>query len=301
MSKIIHSISGGKTSAYLAAHYPADEIIFSLVCVDNGEITYQDKAMAQRVNDKLDQTHTLYHGEFQGTPEDPGIIKTVFDLEQHIGKEIKWVRGIGYDRLISQRKALPNKFWRFCTTEMKLDPIFRWCFMNYDFGTIPIKPGKGKSRTNYMCIDPIKMGIGYRWDEAERANRLDNDFEIVMRNLLTKNRTNKRSTFFKWRTPYTPLITDEIGYFEVNHWAGTVPIEFVPDSNCQNCFYKPEQQLLHNLTRYPDIKQWAIGEEQRMGNTFKTEASLTEIMQLEPDPDFVLGGGSGCQSGMCSD
>lgn len=301
MGNIVHSISGGKTSAYLSAHYPADDIVFSLVCVDNTEISFDDHKLRQRVNDKFEDTHTLHWGEFTGTPEDPGIIKTVFDLEQHLGKEIKWVRGESFNDLIKRKKALPNKSWRFCTTEMKLRPIFKWCFMNYDLGIIPIKPGKGKSRVDYLCANPVKMGIGYRWDEAERADKLDNDFEIVMRNLLTDNRTNKFSTFKGWRKAYTPLIDDEISYFQVNDWAAKSGIEFVPDSNCQMCFYKPEQQLLHNLTKYPGIKDWALKEEDSIGRTFKTEMAIADILELKPDPDFVLGGGSGCQSGMCTD
>lgn len=301
MSNVIHSISGGKTSAYLATHYPADEIIFSLVCVDNAKIPFKDEKLRQRVNDKLDDTDTLYWGEFNGTPEDPGLIKTVFDLEQHIGREIKWVRGVGYDTLIRERKALPNKFWRFCTTEMKLEPIFKWCYMNLDLGLIKIPPAKGKSKVNYLCANPVKMGIGYRWDEAERANRLTTDYEIIVRNLLTKNRTNKKSTFRNWRKAYTPLIDDEIAYFQVNDWASTSPITFVDDSNCQMCFYKPEQQLLHNLKRYRKIAEWALEEETNIGATFKTELSINEILQLEPDPEFILGGGAGCNSGMCTD
>lgn len=302
MGKIIHSISGGKTSAYLATHYPADHVVFSLVCVDNGMIPFEDKKLRQRVNDRLEKHNTLQiHGKFIGTPEDPGIIKTVFDLEQHIGKEIVWLRGIGYDKLIDYKGALPNGFWRFCTSEMKLAPIFKWTFLNIDLGIVQIALSKRKHKVNYWCIDPVKMGIGYRWDEAERKDRLDNDYEMAMRCLLTKTGSEKKSIFYKWRVPYTPMIDDEIGYFHVQDWANKVPITFVPDSNCLNCFYKPEQQLLHNLTKHPSIKEWAHFEEEKIGSTFKNGISIENITQLEPDPTFVLNGGSGCSSGMCTD
>jgi len=33
--KIINSLSGGKTSSYMAIHYPADVNIFACVCIDD--------------------------------------------------------------------------------------------------------------------------------------------------------------------------------------------------------------------------------------------------------------------------
>jgi len=33
--KTVNSLSGGKTSAYLAAHFPADLDVFALVCIDD--------------------------------------------------------------------------------------------------------------------------------------------------------------------------------------------------------------------------------------------------------------------------
>jgi diphthamide synthase (EF-2-diphthine--ammonia ligase) len=35
MATTINSLSGGKTSSYLAVHYPADIEVFAVVCIDD--------------------------------------------------------------------------------------------------------------------------------------------------------------------------------------------------------------------------------------------------------------------------
>jgi diphthamide synthase (EF-2-diphthine--ammonia ligase) len=49
----VNSISGGKSSAFLAKHYPADYELFSLVCIDDVKCAPKDKSIVQFVNDKL--------------------------------------------------------------------------------------------------------------------------------------------------------------------------------------------------------------------------------------------------------
>ena len=51
--KTVNSLSGGKTSSYIAVHYPADIEIFALCCIDCHNAGKNiDKQMKQRVNDK---------------------------------------------------------------------------------------------------------------------------------------------------------------------------------------------------------------------------------------------------------
>lgn len=47
--KTVNSISGGKTSAYLAKHYPADYDIFSLVCIKDKECAPKDPKLLNGV------------------------------------------------------------------------------------------------------------------------------------------------------------------------------------------------------------------------------------------------------------
>lgn len=149
----VNSLSGGRTSSYLGVHYPADYDLFALVCIEDhnagGRI---DRKLKQMANDKL-QKYCPHMPEFVATSEDPIILKTMFQLEQKIGREIIWLRGISWEEMIFKvKKALPNRHWRFCTDILKIYPIF--CFL-FTHGLLP-------------CI----MRVGYRYDEKERAQRL---------------------------------------------------------------------------------------------------------------------------------
>ena len=43
-------MSGGKSSAYIAANYPADFLVFALVCIDDPVCTPKDKKLVQEVS-----------------------------------------------------------------------------------------------------------------------------------------------------------------------------------------------------------------------------------------------------------
>jgi hypothetical protein len=86
----INSISGGKTSAYIAANYPAHFNLFSLVRTDDKKCLFPDAKIRQIVSDKIGK-------EFIGTLEEDTIIYTMLDLEQFIGSKITWVSGITFD------------------------------------------------------------------------------------------------------------------------------------------------------------------------------------------------------------
>jgi len=119
--KTVNSLSGGKTSSYIAANYPADANVFSLVRTDDKDCMFPDKKVRQIVSDKLGK-------EFVGTLEQDTIIYTMLDLEQYIGQKIDWISGETFDEIIKRgdKIYLPNKVQRFCTIEMKIKPIFYW-------------------------------------------------------------------------------------------------------------------------------------------------------------------------------
>lgn len=52
--------------------------------------------MKQMVNDRL-QKYCSHYPEFVATSEDPKVLKVIFDLEQRIGREIIWLRGMGWE------------------------------------------------------------------------------------------------------------------------------------------------------------------------------------------------------------
>ena len=81
----VNSLSGGKTSSYMAVHYPADINIFSLVRLEDPTCSPRDKSLIKKVSDKIGM-------DFIATAEDDRTLVAMFDLEQLLGKEIIWYK-----------------------------------------------------------------------------------------------------------------------------------------------------------------------------------------------------------------
>lgn len=269
--KTVNSISGGRTSAYLAVHHPADYELFALVCNDDPNCRPQDPKLIQYASDKLGR-------EFVGTPEHPSIIKIMKDLEQILGREIIWLRGDSFDELIEKKKALPNQNTRWCTTLMKLDPIFNFCYSRYE---------------------KVKMRVGFRFDEQERAERLTNTYKFPKScNNFGQRLQNWEEV--EWREPEYPLIEDRVTRLAVTeYWKGK--LNFPPDSNCQMCFWKGEAQLRKNFDDAPNVMNWAKQKEEETGNRFKHKMNMKQIERLGIQEGFEFGGDAGCQAGYCTD
>lgn len=268
--KTIHSLSGGKTSSYMAVHYPADFNVFALVTLDDVKCKPLDQGIVKYASDKLGC-------DFIATAETDSTLYAMRDLEQLLGREIIWVKGISFDGLNQSKKVLPNMMWRFCTTEMKLRPIFEWWHENIN--------------------EKVKMGIGFRYDEKERAERLSETFKMI---------TGKRGTLNKWediewREGWFPLIEDRLTHYPIYQWAEKSGISFPADSNCVGCFWKPVQQLRKNWDNEPNKMQWFSDQEKLKNATWKKEMSFEEIKRVGLQTDFFFGTGSGCQAGYCTD
>ena len=83
--KTVTSVSGGQSSAYIAANYPSDYLVFALVCIEDRKCTPKDAKLVQAVSDRIGK-------EFIATAEDDTILHTMFDLEQYLGQRIDWVQ-----------------------------------------------------------------------------------------------------------------------------------------------------------------------------------------------------------------
>ncbi len=100
--KTVNSLSGGKTSSYIAANYPADYNIFSLVRTNDTNCLFPDAKIRQIVSDKIGT-------EFIGTLEEDTIIYTMLDLEQFIGQEIVWISENTFEEVIASYKMANGK------------------------------------------------------------------------------------------------------------------------------------------------------------------------------------------------
>ena len=117
--KRVNCLSGGKTSSYIAANYYADYNVFALVRIKDNRCIFPDKKIRQEVEDRI-------QAPFIATPEDDAIIYTMLDLEQYIGKKITWVTGKTFEDVLSTAGTLPDPLRRYCTTQMKIEPLFKW-------------------------------------------------------------------------------------------------------------------------------------------------------------------------------
>jgi len=266
----INSLSGGKTSSYLAKHYKADYNIFALVKIDDVKCTPKDKALVKFISDKIGQ-------QFIATAEKDITLRAIIDLEQLIGNEIIWVSGLSFDKIILKNNRLPNYLRRYCTTEMKMRPIFDWWYKNIN--------------------KKVKMGIGYRYDEKERADRLTTTFKGITGKRGTRNKWEE----LEWREGFFPLINDKINHFHVKKWADTTNLTFPLDSNCVGCFHKPLQQIRKNWDLEPEKMQWFANMEKINKGRFQTNFTYQKAKLIGLQNEFNFGTGSGCQGGFCTD
>jgi len=279
--KTINSLSGGKTSSYIAANYPADFELFSLVRTEDVKCLFPDAKIRQMVSDKIGQ-------EFIGTLEQDEIIYTMLDLEQYIGRKITWITGPTFDQVIrnhstSNSKYLPNVMQRFCTTDMKVTPIKNWCYENTEL--------------------PVEMRIGFRANETRRADNMikrekEDGFQydkfVVGYSKTGRNRWKE----LKYRKVTFPLIQDGVFKDKIEeYWRGK-PVRFAYMNNCVGCFHRNEVLLKHMSDREPTKFNWFVNQEEDKVR-FKKETSYQKIKDYKSqfqmfDDDF-----NECDSGYC--
>jgi hypothetical protein len=216
--KSVNSLSGGKTSSYIAVKYPADYNVFALVRTDDRNCLFPDEKIRQIVSDKIGK-------EFIGTLEMDTIIYTMLDLEQFIGKKIHWVSGITFDKEVNRNGLLPSPLRRYCTAQLKQYPIFQWW----------------QKHINEVC----EMRIGFRANEQRRAsNMLKHCNERGYReekHIIGKLKDGRNKwTKTEWQKPIFPLINIENPIYKIdieNYWKDK-PVRFAELNNCVGCFHR---------------------------------------------------------------
>jgi len=276
--KTVNSISGGKSSAYVAINYPADYNVFALVRVEDERLKYPDEGLRKKVEDRL-------QAPFIGTVEMDEIIHTIFDLEQYIGEEIKWVTGPTFEQVIKNKSDyLPNKKARFCTTELKIRPIFHYL---HSEGVLP-----------------VTTQLGFRAGEENRLmkkiNKLnENGFE-EFKATFEKHADGRN----KWETvefsrPSAPLIDDRIYREDVNKFFDDKPIRFAEMNNCVGCWWRPEPLLNLMSQKQPDKYGWFVDQEESRKGTFKTDITYKQIKEANFTMSLEFDDFSPCDSGYC--
>jgi hypothetical protein len=274
----VNSISGGQTSAYVAAKYEADLDIFSLVRTNDKSCEFKDKKLASLIEDKIQKP-------FVGTLEDDRIVHTILELEQHIGREITWVSGYTFDEIISQKNGyLPNKVARYCTTELKTIPIASYLYE------------KG--------LSPVEMRFGYRANETRRANSMNaklNESGIVEVKIKVGKHENGNN---KWKTieyqkPSYPLIKDGIYKDNIVEYWRDKNVKFAKFNNCVGCWWRNEIMLKKMSEEHPRKMEWFAKKEETTGNRFKTDITYRKIIEHKLQMELFDDDFNDCDSGYC--
>jgi hypothetical protein len=283
MFKTVNSLSGGKTSSYIAANYPADYDVFALVRTDDKDCMFPDAKIRQMVSDKLGV-------DFIGTLEDDTIIYTILDLEQYIGREITWVTGKTFDEITNRngKTYLPNATQRFCTSEMKLYPIFNWW--------------------RETITEPVEMRIGFRANEQSRAmsmiSKLNANGLLELKTIVgkTKNGNQNKWADIEWQKPRFPLIEDSIYKDKIELYWSDKQVRFAYMNNCVGCFHRNELLLKLMSEKHPNKFEWFVKKEQGTGyntRTFRMGTTYESIKKHKLQFNMFEEDFNDCDSGYC--
>lgn len=278
----VNSLSGGKTSSYIAANYESDFNVFSLVRTNDKNCMFPDAKIRQIVSDKIGK-------EFIGTLEEDAIIYTMLDLEEFIGQQIDWVSGETFDEIIKRKKYLPNVTQRFCTTDMKLKPIFEWWKNNFN--------------------QPIEMRIGFRANETRRAKKMilktNQNGILEFKDIIGRSKTGNQNKWgnIEWQKPVFPLIDAGIFKDKIENFWKNKPVRFAEFNNCVGCFHRNEILLKYMSEKHQNKFDWFINAEKdclkNSKRTFKNGISYEKIknhrLQLSLSQDDF----EDCDSGYC--
>lgn len=269
----------------MAVHYPADVNTFACVCIDYPKATPKDKTVLNYCLEKL-------NGNFIASAESEKTLKCMMQLEQLIGKEIVWVRGKSFDEIIDGAGCLPTWARRFCTTDMKIIPMFEYLYFKYGI---------------------VKMNIGFRADEFERVHLVKKGKKPVRKVIgeihypvscknFGENYLNWEDIL--WQYKHYPMYDDLIYHLEVLHWwrKNHPEFDFPLDSNCQGCHHKAPEIINRNYKTEPAILDWfALQELKGKFNTWHDDMIPYRkkfVMNFTEQFDFDT---PMCNSGGCTD
>lgn len=275
--KTVCSISGGQSSAYIAANYPADYRVFSLVTIEDRRCTPKDKKLIQVVSDRIGK-------EFIATAEDDTILHTILDLEQYIGQRIDWVNLQSFDNVIKNKGGyLPNKMQRFCTVEMKLRAIFKYWKANIN--------------------EPVEMQIGFRANEQRRAKKMleraNSNGLLEFKDIVGKHKDgrNKWGTV-EWQKPVYPLIDSNIYRDNITAYWKDKPVRFAALNNCVGCFHRNPLLLKKMFILHPDKMRW-FKEQENNGAKWRSDLTYKQIDKHKPQTVINFNDLTSCDTGYC--
>ena len=256
----IVSVSGGQSSAYIAANYPGTHLLFALVTIEDPRCSPKDKGLMKIASDKLGS-------EFIATTEDDTILHTMLDLEQYCGQEVHWVRGQTFDWINKYKGGwLPNKLHRYCTVEMKI---------GFRFGE--------EARANRML-------------ERTNEDGLLEFKDVIGKHSSGRNKWAETP----WQRPAFPLIDNQISRDRIVEYWKDKPVRFAERNNCVGCFHRSPLLLRTMFDKHPEKMEWFAAQERIEGNgNWRSDISYDKIARHRLQHELNFDDFSECDSGHC--
>lgn len=243
------SFSGGRTSGYM---------LKKIIDAHNGELpddmyvvfANTGKEMPQTldfIKDCADKWDVHIHWLELEIAEERPIYRT-----KQVDYETASRNGEPFEALIQRKKMLPNPVMRMCTQELKMNVMKRF-----------MKQKGYKEWTNV---------VGLRYDEPRRVAK--------------QNRQND-SDINSWDS-ICPLYQDKITVKEVlEFWQkNNFDLKLTSENgntvagNCDLCFLKGTKTLTKIIKEKPDLADWWVVQEKKIGATFRKDASYLDLIDL---------------------
>lgn len=176
--------------------------------------------------------------------EHPKTYKFIHDFEAYEKIPVVWLKYEGgFERLIEKYQAVPNRFMRFCTKELKAKTARRYL--------------RSLGITSYFNL------IGFRADEQLRIKRNKNHWKKVI-NVFPLNSMG--------------ITKPDV----IRFWAGKKYDLETPSilGNCTLCFQKGKNAIISIMQQYPELANEWIADEERQGNTYFKDMSMKEMLEL---------------------
>ena len=229
------SFSGGRTSAYM---------LWRVLQSNDGKLP--EKAVVCFANTGK---------------EDEVTLRFVQDCSEHWNVPIIWLeyradgyavvdyatasrKGEPFELLIEKKRYLPNTFARFCTSELKINPM--------------------KKYLKFLGHEDIVTFVGIRADEPRRVAKMKNNNDIKETPLATANVTVAEVLSFWDKQPFN------LQTITVN---GNSLL-----SNCDLCFLKKANHLLGLIQDKPERAVWWANMEKKIGARFNQAHPSYESM-----------------------
>lgn len=218
----IISISGGRTSGFMAIKLLKWMPDAMMIFANTGKENEETLVFVNKINEYLGG----------------GIVWIEYDPEtwfKIVSFETASRNGEPFEALIKKRKYLPNRVARFCTQDLKIRPMKKYC-------------------QQVLGWDHWTNHVGIRYDEPNRwgkSKSVERNEVFDVNHPLVEWRITKPHIlhFWNWDMPFN-LGLDEL------------------DGNCDLCFLKGKAKKQRIARRNPERYEWWISMEKLTGSTF---------------------------------